>query len=141
MLTKEEAHIVAKFISNELDDKLNDHMIAIYPSINNPLSLEFVIEVIQTKGTARHGIDEEKLRKFIIDSVVDLFEKDLSNSDVLDLYRAGFRIDPNLIKFYEIPFTDAAASMIYCYKQDDYQGYDNNQEYSNACQNKIQIHC
>ena len=123
MLTKEEAHIVAKFISNELDDKLNDHMIAIYPSINNPLSLEFVIEVIQTKGTARHGIDEEKLRKFVIDSVLDLFDKritDNEDNDVLDLHRAGFRTEPCLIKFYEIPFTDAAASMIYCYKQDDY---------------------
>lgn len=105
ILPKDHGRDIAKLIGKNLDDFFKQKMIAFFPTTIEARSMNFIVEVIGTSQLIRiGGVDWEKIKKDIHDEV-------LSSLDYIKL---------ESVELYTITFAEAASTVLYCYKQDDY---------------------
>lgn len=107
ILPKEEGRNLVKFIGHELDKAYKKDMISFLPTTIDLNSVNLIVEVIGTYQLIRSGgVDWNKLLKDIKGKL------------------KGFRIlNPvftTKASIHEVTFCEAAATILYCYKQDDY---------------------
>ena len=104
MLPKDQGRDIAKLIGKELNDSFKTKMIAFFATTLESNCMNFIVEVIGTSQLIRiGGVNWNKLEKDI--------KKKVEVLDFIDLEGVGL---------HEITFAEAASTVLYCYKQDDY---------------------
>ena len=103
-----------RFLSKDIARKLTNHfiktdMMAFYPSIVNLDSLEFIVEAIGNHYNKRSIKNRFDWKNYKEEFLLTINVQTNPKMDVIDS-----------VDIEEISFCEAAASMIYCYKQDDY---------------------
>lgn len=102
-ITRDIGRAISKNLARVLTNQYKKEMIAFYPSLINLNTLELIGEVI--------GNNNYNNGKFNFDKLKEDMEKFVK--------KLGF-FKFKKLEVYEITFCEAAFSMIYCYKQDDY---------------------
>ena len=112
-LSKEVGRKLSKELSSLLDKEFQDQMISFYPSHIRMSAIELIVEAIGSDTLVHSGgVDWKK--------VLENVRKTIQGSKMDSFTNTGTSLFITHYHIQELSFGEAASSMLYCYKQDDF---------------------